>query len=129
MLSVVLAACIAGAAAKGLSIPISRTSTSQRTSGAAMRRLGIAKVQIDEFEEAQFYGDISLGTPPQTFKVRGGMRGGARARAETQAVPHRTPNHPAMKNATHPQHPRNTPTTPTQPPRRLSLTPARRTFG
>jgi len=33
------------------------------------RRLSIGKVVIDQFEDAQFYGDITLGTPPQTFKV------------------------------------------------------------
>ena len=33
------------------------------------RALSVGKVVIDEFEDAQFYGDITLGTPPQTFKV------------------------------------------------------------
>ncbi len=52
-----------------LSIPVSKTSSSPRALGSAARSLAVGKVQIQEFEEAQFYGDITLGTPPQTFKV------------------------------------------------------------
>jgi hypothetical protein len=31
--------------------------------------LSVGKVQINQFEDAQYYGTISLGTPPQDFSV------------------------------------------------------------
>lgn len=50
-----------------ISIPVSRTSKNPKTAGPALsRHLGVAKVQIKEFEDAQFYGAISLGTPAQS---------------------------------------------------------------
>ena len=61
-----LAAFVASGAS--LSIPVSRTSTKNyKQAGPALsRHLGVAKVQIKEFEDAQFYGAISLGTPAQS---------------------------------------------------------------
>jgi len=66
----------------GLSIPISRVSDSIHQAGSAfrslmgesgpgshLRGLAVAKVQIKQFEDAQFFGQISLGTPPQNFQV------------------------------------------------------------
>ena len=83
MLLLLAASCIA--AASSLSIPLQRA-PSRRAAGPALRRmlaprpatalrgaaareLAIGRVAIQEFEDAQFYGDITLGTPPQTFKV------------------------------------------------------------
>ncbi len=61
-------AAIAGAAARTV-LPVTRTSSSAKNSaGPALRRLAIGKVQIQQFEDAQYYGDLTLGTPPQTFK-------------------------------------------------------------
>jgi len=67
----VLAAFVASGVS--LSIPVSRTSTNpanyKQAGPALSRHLGVAKVQIKEFEDAQFYGAISLGTPAQDFQV------------------------------------------------------------
>ena len=37
--------------------------------GHLRRELSVGKVDINQFEDAQYYGDISLGTPAQVFKV------------------------------------------------------------
>ena len=50
-----------------LTIPVTRKRVTKDSS--VRRRLSIGKVVIEQFEDAQFYGDITLGTPPQTFKV------------------------------------------------------------
>jgi len=51
-----------------LKIPVTRASV-KTSSSALRRRLAIGKVDIEQFEDAQFFGTISLGTPPQEFKV------------------------------------------------------------
>ena len=43
--------------------------TSHGLVGKFRRQLGVGKVTISEFEDAQFYGPITLGTPPVTFQV------------------------------------------------------------
>ena len=55
-----LALCLAGSSAY-VSLPFAKLSKSHKQSGDGLRRLAIGKVQINEFEEAQFYGQISLG--------------------------------------------------------------------
>jgi hypothetical protein len=52
-----------------LNIPVTKRVNTKAASRSYTRRLSIGKVVIDQFEDAQFYGDITLGTPPQTFKV------------------------------------------------------------
>ena len=82
-----LSALALAASASALSIPMQRRASPAKTAGPALRRLlsespapavsalrgarslAIGKVPIQEFEDAQFYGDVTLGTPPQTFKV------------------------------------------------------------
>ena len=85
MLAAVILAGLATIDAR-VSLPLTRAraAAGARTAGPALRRLAtpgpegslrgsralsVGKVVIDEFEDAQFYGDITLGTPPQTFKV------------------------------------------------------------
>jgi hypothetical protein len=83
-LALVVAASLLKTTEARVSLPLTRAHSVARTSGPALRRLfasspsgslrgsralAIGKVAIDEFEDAQFYGDITLGTPPQTFKV------------------------------------------------------------
>jgi len=52
-----------------LNIPVTKRVNTKAAPRSYTRRLSIGKVVIDQFEDAQFYGDITLGTPPQTFKV------------------------------------------------------------
>ena len=64
-----LLALVASASAR-MSIPVARTSKAARTQGPAMRSLAarslaVGKVTIDQFEDAQYYGNISLGKPAQ----------------------------------------------------------------
>ena len=80
-LSLAFAALTVACASARLSIPVSRSSV-RRVSGEnaggistggvlgrLRRELSVGKVQINQFEDAQYYGTISLGTPPQDFSV------------------------------------------------------------
>merc|ERR1719335_4078 len=66
-------AAVASASVLRLDVTKPKLSLAGARDGSPLRQAlaaaGVARVTINDFENAQFYGPISIGTPPQSFEV------------------------------------------------------------
>ena len=97
---ITLGALVASASAR-MSLPIARTSSAPRTQGPAMRRLAKGKVVINQFEDAQYTGNITLGSPPQFVFAPPPLLARCRPRARLVLTPPRPRTRPAPASNPH----------------------------